>query len=94
MIPMKVLRSKGIVKSFKRDTRKKANAGKPKNENAYKSCKVQMKKLLEKQTPETWANFKKAYEKLLGQNPTMATAFMRHVERELPVTKIQELKKP
>lgn len=90
---MKRISARGYSKTFKKDSRRRLTEGRPRNENAYKGCKVAMKRLLKKPSNGTWIKFKEAHDRLLGQNPTMARVFMKQVKERISYGMLQQFEK-
>jgi len=55
--------------------KRKSIAPKLRNETQYKGCRVQLNKFLSNPSKKTYQAYKKAYDKLLGVNPSQAKVF-------------------
>ena len=65
-------------KRIKIDNRRKQRPrAKPKNENAYQSCKMAIKKFSKDPSRKNYQGYQQALNDLFGVNPTMALAFKK-----------------
>jgi len=70
-----------IVKNRSQKTRKRTL--RPRNETAYRNCKMALKKFGKATTKKNYSNLQAALTNLLLVNPTMAMAFQKQLKQLL-----------